>query len=109
MIENDYVIIEYKKKKKKEANVILLDVVQNFCNFDKLPAFVNPHKSTIKGSAKLSRFRTRILCSQISVTSCFPPTFDFHRRFWRLVVNLVRKQYTAPTIIKQNTTPTGKF
>lgn len=85
-----------KKKKERKTNVILLDIVQNFVNFDKLPAFVNPRKSTIKGSAELSRFRTRILCSQISATSRFPPTFDFHRRFWRLV----RKQYTTPTIIR---------
>ena len=29
-----------KKKRKKEANVISLNIVQNFVNFDKLPAFV---------------------------------------------------------------------
>ena len=44
MIENDHVFIGYKKKKrkerKKEANVISLNIVQNFVNFDKLPAFV---------------------------------------------------------------------
>lgn len=90
--------IKYKKRK-EESNVILSDIVQNFVNFDKLPAFVilvNPWSKDprdcqgFEPAYYVAKFPQQAASAHLWLS---PPILAPRRPN----IHLVWKQYTAPT------------